>query len=172
MYVCEYCGRHLKNKYDKCPACGGASFRKIQNVGEEIIKEPPKDGYKINLKNYEHEKAGYKPIAILGIFILIIGLVFCITYIKAGMSDNGTGIDWFGYIFLIAGIFFLFVILKRVFELFKISKEIIQTSSKDINKVEYLAKHGMLIKNLKYKIKPVKGTEIGNKKVYKYSRRI
>ena len=51
MYVCEYCNRHLKKKYDVCPGCGGKSFKKVQNYGETKIMNPPKGGYQVNLQN-------------------------------------------------------------------------------------------------------------------------
>lgn len=68
MYVCTYCGRHLKKKYDNCPACGAVELEHIQNIGEEIIRTPPDGGYKVNLKNYKHERKNHRPYTIIRIY--------------------------------------------------------------------------------------------------------
>ena len=167
MFICEYCGRHLKKKYEKCPACGSKSFKKVQNVGEEIIKEPPKDGYKVNLKNFKYERKEHRPITIVGIWVLLFGICFCSIFAVVGLTTSDEDFPLFGYVFVAFAVFAFVEILKMVLEFFGKSKEIISSSNKDINKVKYLAKHGMLIKNLKYQLKPVKGMIQGDKTVYK-----
>ncbi len=166
MFICEYCGRHLKKKYDKCPACGGASFKKVQNIGEEIIKEPPEGGYKVNLNNFKLERKGGIPAIIVGLWVLGFGAVFCSVFAFVGMGANDTGFPM-GYIFVAFAIIAFISIGKMAFTFFKESGKSIQGSNKDINKVKYLAKNGILIKNLKYKVKPVKGTIQGDKTVYR-----
>lgn len=166
MFICEYCGRHLKKKYDKCPACGGTTFKKVQNIGEEIIKEPPKGGYKVNLKNFKYERKGHRPATIIGVWVIFFGITFCGIFASVGLSTKDEGFPLFGYVFVGFAIIAFISILKMAFTFLKSSKEIIQGSNKDINKVKYLANHGMLIKNLKYTIKPVKGMIQGDKTVY------
>ncbi len=167
MYICEYCGRYLKKKYDKCPACGSTAFKKVQNIGEVVIKEPPKDGYKVNLKNFKYEKKGHRPGTIIGLWVLGFGLVFCSIFAYVGLKASDENTRWFGYIFVAFAVFAFISILKTAFTFFRESKKIIQGSNKDINKVKYLAKNGMLVKNLKYQIKPVKGMIQGDKTIYK-----
>ena len=167
MYICEYCGRHLKKKYDKCPACSSTSFKKVQNIGEEIIKVPPKDGYKVNLKNFKYERKGHRPATIVGLWVLGFGLVFCSIFAYVGFTAAEESTPWFGYIFVGFAVIALISILKMAFTFLGASKKIIQESNRDINKVKYLSQHGMLIKNLKYQIKPVKRTIQGDKTVYR-----
>ena len=60
MHICNYCGRVLKHDYEKCPGCGSSSFKNKAYLGETIIKNPPKDGYKVNTSNYEKFLRNYK----------------------------------------------------------------------------------------------------------------
>ena len=53
MYVCNYCNRHLKEEYEVCPGCGATSFKTKSFLGEIVISDPPKDGYKLNVSNFE-----------------------------------------------------------------------------------------------------------------------
>ncbi len=166
MYICEYCGRHLKKKYDKCPACGSTSFKKVQNIGEVVIKEPPKDGYKVNLQNFKYERKGHRPATVLGLWTLGFGAVFSIIFCSVGfhLAKEET---LFGYVFVGFGVFAFISVAGTALKFFAHSKNVIQGSNKDINKVKYLSQHGMLIKNLKYQIKPEKGMIQGDKTVYR-----
>lgn len=166
MYICEYCGRYLKKKYDKCPACGSTSFKKVQSIGEVVIKEPPKDGYKVNLKNFKYERKAHRPSTIAGLWVLVFGLVFCSAFAYVGLTTVDEESRWIGYIFVGFAIFAFIAIIGMAAAFFGASKGIISGSNKDIDKVKYLAQHGMLIKNLKYKIKP-DGIAQGDKTVYR-----
>ena len=148
MFVCNYCGRHLKKEYSKCPACGSNSFKKIQNIGEFVIKTPPKDGYKVNLVNYkEHKKVEQTKIIFLAFVILIIALSVTLFI---GLS--------------IASLIPLLVIalLVILFVLKKISLD----AKKATKKVEQLSKKGILIKNLKYETKTIATDEANGEFVY------
>lgn len=76
-----------------------------------------------------------------------------------------------GYIILL--VFYIFIggflsaFITTIFKIFKESKDIIQSSNKKMDRVKYLAENGMLIKNLKYTIKPVKKNETGPMATYK-----
>ena len=174
MYRCEYCNRHLKKKYDNCPGCGGSSFKKVQNYGEVIIKEPPKDGYKINTINYKFERDSHKPLSFIGrlgiVFLLPFILVFIVLFIfvlSPSSSDNAFTYVTTLLMFIIFGciIFSVYKAFSDTF--FKKAKEIKDTSDKKLNKLDYLAKHGMLIKNLKYNIKPADKKIEGRNTKYK-----
>ena len=77
MYQCTYCGRYLKNKYDNCPACGATDIKTVQNIGEIIIKEPPKGGYVVNLKNLKYERNSHRPYTIIRIYNSSCFFVIC-----------------------------------------------------------------------------------------------
>ena len=166
MYICEYCGRYLKKKYEKCPACGSKTFKKVQNIGEVVIKTPPKDGYKVNLTNLKHERKGHRPGTIIGLWVILFGIVFCTGFVLTGISIVKDGLVT-GYIFIGFAIFAFIAILKVALEFFGVAGKIIKGSNKNINKVKQLAKNGILIKNLKYKVVPVKGAIQGDKTTYK-----
>ncbi len=73
-------------------------------------------------------------------------------------------------ILLVIILFFTGVIVtfvKFLIQIFKTSNDIIQTSNKKMDRVKYLAENGMLIKNLKYTIKPVNKNETGPTATYK-----
>ena len=159
MYVCEYCNRHLKKKYKECPGCGGTTFKKIQNYGETIIKKPPKDGYKVNIENFKYQRKGHRVGLIFGLYVVIMGLIFVLLLLPFGGLASSVMLILFAVIFSkplikIAGMFF------------KSSNEIRSNADKEINKVKYLSQHGMLIKNLRYKIKPMEGSIKGAKTAY------
>lgn len=126
MYVCNYCKRVLKDTYEKCPGCGGSSFSTKSYLGETIINNPPKDGYKISIRNYK------KKIRDLNILI-VVGIIFTI--------------------FLLI-IFFPFFVFPIMFGIIIISL-LVKTKKKvkkDIKKIEKLCKKGILVKGMKYKI--------------------
>ena len=164
MYLCNYCGRHLKKKYEKCPACGSTSFKHIQNYGEEVIKEPPKDGYKVNFQNFKYEKKFHWPFVLVGLFIAVFTIIFVVLYVSPFFEDGK--FNMFGIPFALFAIIALIVAMANARKFFSQSKEIRSKSNNDIDKVKHLAKNGMLIKNLKYTIKPVKEMIQGNKTVY------
>jgi len=54
MYICKYCLRNLKKRYETCPGCGASQFEEVKDFREKVIKNPPLGGYKIDFVNYEH----------------------------------------------------------------------------------------------------------------------
>ncbi len=164
MYRCEYCNRYLKKKYDKCPACGSTTFKKMQNYDEMVIKTPPKDGYILNLENYKLERKDHKVGMMIGFYILGFILLFCIPFILIPLLG---GFDLISLVFVIFGLLFLIEGFSVSKMFFNKSKEIRNKADKSIDKVEELSKHGMLIKNLKYTIKPVDKKINGQKTIYK-----
>lgn len=126
MYVCNYCKRVLKESYEKCPGCGSSSFTTKADLGEVIIKNPPKDGYKINIKNYKRKLRDLN-IAILVTIFATIGLMI---------------------------VFFPMIIMPLIMGFIVMCTCInlkIQTK-KNIKRVEKLCKTGTLVKGLKYKL--------------------
>lgn len=166
MYICEYCGRYLKKKYEKCPACGSTTFKKVQSIGEIVIKDAPKDGYKVNLKNYKYEKKFSHPGIYIGLFIIMFGLVFCISFASVGFDATSAGFIG-GYLFIGFAIFTAVVLAISAFEFFHKSGKMAGKSNEQMDKIKYLSKHGMLIKNLKYTIEPVKETIRGDMTTYR-----
>ena len=168
MYVCEYCNRHLKKKYDVCPGCGGKSFKKVQNYGETKIMNPPKGGYQVNLQNFQYQRKQHLAGFIPGIIIIVFGIAVCLPFlfIKQLMGEDAGAFKWFSYIFVLFGIIGVFNVIKTALPFFKDSHKVRTGANKDIKKVQYLSQHGILIKNLKYEIEPVKGTINSNKTIY------
>ena len=184
MYKCNYCGRHLKKKYDKCPACGSNSFKKINNIGQYVIENPPKDGYKINIENYKMQKKPGKFILAIGIFILLYVIGFVSVFVFFGTSDK---MDIFNIVFIfllyntaeikpcsskrhafgLFGLVFLIAGFKTFYDIYKESKKITNPVNRNIKKTKELSKNGILIKNLNYKIKPVDKRIKGPLTVYK-----
>ena len=164
MFICEYCGRHLKKKYDNCPACGGTNFKKVQNIGEVRITEPPKDGYQVNLINFKEEKKSHWGSTFLLLWTLVFAYSFLLGIVSFFKAFDGLEAIIIPAIFIGVACISIIPIIKLFF---KNSKQIISTSNKDIKRIKYLSKNGMLIKNLKYKIKPVKNQIQGNKTIYR-----
>ncbi len=136
MYICNYCNRVLKQEYEKCPGCGGSSFKTKAFLGETIIKEPPKGGYKINVGNYKKSLRTANIFVIIGVVLIIAPLIFLLPFLLLG----------FGEALLLApfeaviGIIMLCVALS--------SK---RKTKKSMNRANKLAKTGMLVKGIQYK---------------------
>lgn len=136
MYICNYCNRVLKQEYEKCPGCGGSSFKTKAFLGETIIKEPPKGGYKINVGNYKKTLRTANIFVIIGVVLIIAPLIFLLPFLLLG----------FGEALLLApfeaviGIIMLCVALS--------SK---RKTKKSMNRANKLAKTGMLVKGIQYK---------------------
>ncbi len=164
MYICEYCGRYLKKKYDNCPACGGEKFKKVQNIGEVRITEPPKDGYQVNIINFKESKKSHWGSTFFLLWTLVFGFGFIFGILSFFKDFDGLENYIVPVIFIGFAILCIFPIVSLFF---KNSRKIISSSNKDIKRVKYLSKHGMLIKNLKYKIKPVNDHIQGNRTIYR-----
>jgi hypothetical protein len=162
MYKCNYCNRHLKKKYDKCPACGSNSFEKINNIGQYVINTPPKDGYKINLKNYKIQKMPGK-FLLIGTLIIVLNLIAMVSFFTIGGYETNEEII-FSLVFLA-----IFIILALIctFRIFREANNIMGPVNKNIKKAKELSKNGILIKNLTYKIKPVDKRIKGPRTIYK-----
>ena len=163
MYICDYCGRHLKKKFDKCPGCGSDKFTHSIFEGVEIIKKPPKDGYKVNIEYYNKEKKTNNIPKIFGIIFIVFVSIFLFTFFYAGISlvkEN----EYFGIIFVIVSIIFLIASIKHVWYFFKLSRDANKDVDNRISKINKLTTKGILIKNLPYKVENAKNMNgiIGN----------
>ncbi len=144
MYICNYCNRVLKQEYEKCPGCGGSSFKTKAFLGETIIKEPPKGGYKINVENYQKSVKSTRITMIIGIVLTMIPAVFELPFLVITLlsgdpapllvSALSTGT------FMLIGIIIMVVGIKNKKKL-----------KKEMNRATKLAKHGMLVKGMPYK---------------------
>lgn len=163
MYKCEYCKRYLKKKYKECPSCGSSKFKKVQNVGEVIIKQPPKDGYNVNLKNIEHGRKGLLPFIII-VFLFVVSAIYIgLPIISLFSSSNNDKYLTFKIVFALIMIFIFIGLLIMVYKTF--SKKSRNGLNDEVERIKKLAKNGMLIKNLKYEIKPLKNSI--DKSIYK-----
>ena len=84
MYICNYCNRVLKEEYEKCPGCGGSSFKTKAFLGDVIIKEPPKGGYKLNTKNFEKSLNTANIFIIIGLFLIIFPVISALPFLLLG----------------------------------------------------------------------------------------
>ena len=136
MYECNYCNRLLKQEYDKCPGCGGSSFKTKAFLGETIIKEPPKGGYKINIGNYKKSLGIANIFIAIGIILIIVPIVFSIPFLLLGLSGLLLSFPFE----VIIGIIMICIASSN--------KRKIKKSIKRANK---LAKIGLLVKGMQYK---------------------
>ncbi len=150
MHVCNYCGRVLKYDYEKCPGCGGSSFKNKAYLGEEVIKEPPKDGYKINVENYKRKMRNANITSIIGIILVVVPLLWSLPLLLIGI----VGMLLFFPFEIIIGIILIIV-----------GNKIKRQTKKEMKRATKLAKKGILVKNMPYEAAPT-GTFVGSK-VYK-----
>ena len=130
MHDCNYCGRILKHEYEKCPGCGGNSFKDRAYLGEEIIKTPPSGGYKINTNKYIIEIIINLIIVLVATMLLIITinninektLILMVTFAILELAFLGGGLK-----LLISGI-------------------------KETKRLKKLSQKGMLVKNMPYEL--------------------
>ncbi len=149
MYICNYCGRYLKKHYDNCPACGANTFKKVQSISEMVIDKPPEGGYKVNLDNLKLEQNNSNFEIIILISIIIISSLLCLPYFL------------FDFIFLFFIVITILIgVVSGSFIILTFSKEK-KESKKEIERIRKLAKNGILIKNLKYRVRPVAGNVPG-----------
>lgn len=169
MYICNYCGTILKKEYEICPNCGGSSFENKSDLGEIIIREPPKDGFKVNLNNMnQHLNKAIKikrwgvfllflPIIVIAImavlFLILISLYAIITQTADG--EIHTTESFFSY--ALGFIFFTPLSLSIMGAIVGLVLFIIGIASKkackkEIERIKALSIKGMLIKNIPYTV--------------------
>ena len=136
MYICNYCNRVLKQEYEKCPGCGGSSFKTKAFLGETIIKEPPKGGYKINTENFKKSLKIANIFVIIGLVLIIQPILFTLPFLFLGFTDALMFIPFEGTIGLI---------------MFLIAYSNKKKLKKSLKRALKLAKTGMLVKGMKYK---------------------
>ncbi len=164
MLVCNYCGRNFKNEFNTCPGCGSTTFNRVSDFGEKVIKKPPEGGYVINVDNFEKSKKMANIVKWIGwgllIFMITFDLPFLLGGILAGQEDL-----LFGLTFSITSLVVTipFVIISIV--LISISKSMKKKAQENILRVKKLAKEGVLVKNMPYKLVS-SGTVINNQPIY------
>ena len=170
MYVCNYCGRVLKHEYEKCPGCGGSSFKTKAYLGEEIIKTPPKDGYKLNKESHKSNvKIGKILIGVGVVFtlaafpILITDKLFSSLFSDSEILKEMNWMDNFYLVPLVVGIMVTIFGIMRT-----------KTAKNNMDKLENLSKKGILVKNIPYEVIMTKTVYMGStgvklKVIYKNS---
>ena len=154
MYICKYCGKQLEKESEICPACGGSSFETRADLGEVVIETPPKDGYKINLENYEKPIKHANVFMIIGILIIVLPLFPMLLFMLIIFLATKE-IEFIPLIMMIPE-FIIGAILISV----GISKR--KNATKEISRVKKLAMEGVLVKNMPYKVTDT-GTVINGK---------
>lgn len=136
MYICNYCNRVLKEEYEKCPGCGGSSFKTKAFLGDVIIKEPPKGGYKLNTKNFEKSLNTANIFIIIGLFLIIFPVISALPFLLLGLVDV-----------------LLFIPIEATIGIimFAIAFSSKRKTKKAMNRALKLAKTGMLVKGIQYK---------------------
>ena len=155
MYICKYCLRNLKKRYDTCPGCGASQFEEVKDFREKVIKDPPFGGYKIDFVNYEHEQGVGKVFKYIGYLIVLVIIFFAIFFVDFSYDMALLGLE------LVMLLFFLGLAIFFICD----GNSRIKKSKKEIEKVKNLSKNGMLIKNLEYEIVTI-GSNV-NEPVYK-----
>ncbi len=148
MYICNYCKRNFKEKYELCPACGGNSFSEKAYLGATIIETPPKDGYKLDLSNFEEEKKRVRHSARIGFIFSFVWFIMTFPILLFGFLSFGIG----DYTVIIIGIFdALIIIAVLIYSIFyKISS--LKFINSEVARIKKLSKKGLLVKGLSYKL--------------------
>ena len=157
MYICNHCKRNFKEKYESCPGCGGVSFSEKAYLGSTIIETPPEGGYKLDLSNFEKEKKRVKRVARFIALFGFIWLFLSAPFVFIGIVSFGAGdiISLFSSIDLL---FVLAIFLGCIYYKFSSLKRI----NKEIARIQQLAKYGLLVKELPYKLEN-DGTQVMGK---------
>ncbi len=170
MRTCNYCGRKLKQYYEACPGCGSTSFTEDDPYpGITVIETPPVGGYCVNKEFFEDKRK-------MGIICLIMGIVSSIAiilftapfmtaqaietpFIVVYGMDETPGL--FRWSFFLIGMLVPIVLLV-------IGINYLRTSRKELNKIKYLSKKGILVKNIPYVLVRT-GHLVNNRQVYALS---
>ena len=137
MYVCNYCKRNFKEKFETCRACGSTSFSNKAYFGEVIIKTPPEGGYRININNYQKAISNANIFLIIGIVVLVASLLFELPFILIGFSMP---------VLMLA--FLIPILIGPIIMIASIKSK--NKNKKAMNKALKLSKTGILVKNMPY----------------------
>ena len=136
MYVCNYCNRVLKQEYEKCPGCGGTSFKNKAYLGEIVIETPPEGGYKLNVDNYKRALKNANILILVGTLMCTLPIVFTILFLFVfTIFLNGA------LIAIILGI--ILIIWGNSYK---------KTTKKSLDKATKLATTGILVKSMPYQV--------------------
>ena len=152
MFICNNCGRTLKNEYEECPGCGGSSFKTKADLGEIIIKEPPEGGY--NLTQGINNKSG-KSLLTVGICLLItcFPILFGLFNMTIYENDVPQKVLFIPDLYIFTIIFNPFFWGMLIGVIVLITGIIVRKKNKrEEKRLKELAKKGLLIKALPYKV--------------------
>jgi len=155
MYVCNYCKRILKDKYEICPNCGGKAFTEKAYLGETVIKTPPVGGYTINMQNFNEKLKSAKKIKYIGIIIALVLCCFMWPFLLissivtiASIQENTVSFDVDYLLFFIPTLIPIIILIIFIVIGNKSQKKV----RDDIKKVKELAKNGILVKGISYEL--------------------
>ena len=144
MYQCIYCGNRTDDNNSPCTGCGSNDFKKYEPEKPSVITRPPQGGYTLKINNGEYnkfrEKQSKERLKKLLIYLIVIFIVFSIIIVNSTHS----------YLFpSIAFLFILFIVVNLIIgpKLFKKMYE-----DKKALAYDHLSKHGILVKNLPYRV--------------------
>lgn len=164
MQVCNYCGRNLKKEYATCPGCGSSTFKKVSDFGEKIIEKPPEGGYIINIDNYKKSKKIANILKWCGWGVMILMILFDLPFFFAGILV-GSEDAMFGLAFSSTAIAVSLPFIIVCIVVIVIAKSMKKKAINNIERVQKLAKEGLLIKNMPYQLVS-SGTVINGKPIY------
>ena len=99
MYVCNYCKRNFKNKFEICPNCSGKSFSEKANFGELVIKTPPEGGYTVSNKTFKTRIKHIKKVTWIWIAILIVYCILASPFLFFGLALGFTSVQEHKFLF-------------------------------------------------------------------------
>ena len=137
MHICNYCGRYLKEEYEQCPGCGGSSFTNKAFLGEQIIEKPPEGGYKLDMNNLIKSKRVATIFIWIGIGIILFSIISCIPFLLLGIKEIVS--------FILPGDFIGIIMIV-------IAANNRKNINRSIKRIEKLAKTGILVKGMPYKL--------------------
>lgn len=155
MYICNYCKRNFKEKFEICPACGGKSFSEKAYLGEVIIKTPPEGGYTVSNKTFKTRLKHIKNVTLVWIIISIVFCVFLAPFVLSTIIFSLFSIQENQSFF---NLDVAFLIIPSLIPIALFASAIIynirskQKIKQDKEKIKYLANHGILVKCLPYEL--------------------
>lgn len=155
MYICNYCKRNYKEKFEICPACGGKSFSEKAYFGEIILKTPPEGGYTVSNKTFKTKLKHIKVVTLIGV---ISSIAFClflapfllgtIIFSWASIQEHQFFFDIDLLLFIIPSLIPIIIIIITIIYNIHSKKKI----KKDKERIKYLANHGILVKCLPFEL--------------------
>ncbi len=143
MYQCIYCGNRTDDNNSPCTGCGSKDFKKYEPEKPTVITRPPQGGYTLKINNGEYnryrEEQDKKKLKKVFIGMVIMFIIFVFYIYKNTYSPM------FPILLVMFGVILFTTILLAP----KIIKRFYERRN---YKHDHLARNGILVKNLPYKV--------------------